>query len=232
MDKRVLPALLAVTFSASACADVADSSSAALDTQDQKASYGIGLNMGQNLQAAEGSLDMAAFMRGVGDAMAGNEPALESEEIQEALNAFSTEINERMAAERAALGEENRAAGEAYLAENQAREGVQVTESGLQYEVLEEGSGEQPAATDQVRIHYRGTLVDGTEFDSSYEGEPAQFGVGGVIPGFSEALQLMQEGSKYRIVIPSDIAYGPNGSGQVIGPDAVLIFEIELLEIV
>jgi FKBP-type peptidyl-prolyl cis-trans isomerase len=187
--------------------------------------------MGQNLQAAEGSLDMAAFMRGVEDAMAGTDPAVPAEEIQAALQAFSTAINERMNAEREAEAAENRAAGDAYLAENQARDGVMVTESGLQYEVLQEGSGESPGPEDQVRIHYTGTLIDGTEFDSSVGGDPAQFGVGGVIPGFSEALQLMSPGARYRVVIPSDIAYGPNGSG-TIGPDAVLIFEIELLEIV
>lgn len=129
-------------------------------------------------------------------------------------------------------GAANREAGEAYLAENGAREGVTTTESGLQYEVLEEGDGPSPGPDDQVRIHYRGTLPDGTEFDSSYDGEPVVFGVGGVIPGFSEGLQLMEVGSSYRFVIPSDIAYGPQGSGGVIGPDATLIFEVELFEIV
>ena len=106
------------------------------------------------------------------------------------------------------------------------------TESGLQYEVLEPGDGDSPTAEDRVRIHYTGTLVDGTEFDTSRDGEPAVFGVGGVIPGFAEGLQLMQEGSTYRFVIPSDLAYGPQGSGGTIGPDATLIFEVELLEIV
>lgn len=162
--------------------------------------------------------------------MAGNEPALEQEVIQTALNAFSQAINEEMMAEQQAAATENMEAGAAFLAENQAREGVQVTESGLQYEVLEEGTGEQPGPTDTVRLHYRGTLIDGEEFDSSMGGDPAQFQVGGVIAGFSEALQLMPVGSKYRFVIPSDIAYGPQGS-QRIGPNSVLIFEIELLEI-
>lgn len=231
MHKRVLPALAAFALLTAACADSSSSANAALDTQDQIASYGVGLNMGQNLQAAEGSLDMAAFMRGVEDAMAGTEPAVPAEEIQVALQAFSTAINERMTAERDAEAAENRSAGEAYLAENQARDGVMVTESGLQYEVIQEGSGDSPGPEDQVRIHYTGTLIDGTEFDSSRGGEPAQFGVGGVIPGFAEALQLMSPGATFRVVIPSDIAYGPNGSGQI-GPDAVLIFEIEMLEIV
>lgn len=229
MNQRVLPALAAVTLLTAACSDAGDSSSATLETQDQIASYGIGLNMGQNLAAAEGSLDMAAFMRGVEDAMAGNDPAVDPGEIQTALNAFSQAVNERMMAEQEAEGAANLEAGQAYLEENAAREGVQTTESGLQYEVLEEGTGEQPQPTDRVRIHYTGTLIDGTEFDSSGD-TPAEFGVGGVIQGFSEALQLMREGARYRVVIPSDIAYGPGGSGRI-GPNSTLIFEIELLEI-
>lgn len=230
MQKRTLLPLAALVAFSSACAESGGSSNAALETEAQMASYGIGLNMGTNLAPAEGQLDMSAFLRGVEDAMAGNDPALEQGVLQEAMTAFSQTINEAMMAEREAEAETNRAEGAAYLAENQAREGVMVTESGLQYEVLEEGSGERPSATDQVRLHYTGTLVDGTEFDSSIGGDPAQFGVGGVIPGFSEALQLMPVGAKYRVVIPSDIAYGPGGSGNI-GPDAVLTFEIELLEI-
>lgn len=229
MNQRVLPVLAAATLLTAACADAGDSSSAALETQDQIASYGIGMNMGQGLAAAEGSLDMAAFMRGVEDAMAGNDPAVDPGEIQTALNAFSQAVNERMMAEREAEGAANMEAGQAYLAENAARDGVQVTESGLQYEVLEEGSGEQPQPTDQVRVRYTGTLVDGTEFDSSGD-TPAQFGVGGVIPGFSEALRLMRPGARYRVVIPSDIAYGAGGSGSI-GPNETLVFEIELVEI-
>lgn len=232
MLKRSIPALAAAAFLLSACAQGADFSSAALDTDEQKASYGIGLQMGQQLQPAGEGLDRAAFMRGVEDAMAGNEPVIASEEIQAALNAFSQSVNERIAAEREAEGAANRAAGEAYLEENQAREGVQVTESGLQYEVLEEGSGETPGPTDQVRLHYRGTLIDGTEFDSSYaRGEPVTFGVGQVIAGWTEALQLMNVGSKYKLFIPSELAYGAGGAGDRIGPNSALIFEVELLDI-
>jgi FKBP-type peptidyl-prolyl cis-trans isomerase len=130
-------------------------------------------------------------------------------------------------------GGKNLEEGEAYVAENGGKEGVTTTESGLQYEVLTEGDGSAPTAEGRVSIHYRGSLIDGKEFDSSYErGEPAVFGVGGVIPGFSEALQLMQVGGHYRFVIPGELAYGPNGNGADIGPNATLIFEIELLEIV
>lgn len=230
MANRLIPALAAATLVLSACADAADPSSAALDTQEQIASYGIGLNMGQQIAPAEGSLDMAAFQRGIADAMSGTEPVIEPAEIQAALQAFSETVNERMNAERETAAVENRAAGEAYLAENAGRDGVQVTASGLQYEMLEEGTGAMPAATDRVAIHYTGSLIDGTEFDASGD-TPLELGVNQFVSGFSEGLQLMTVGSKYRFVIPSDLAYGPGGSGQVIGPDATLVFEVELLEI-
>jgi FKBP-type peptidyl-prolyl cis-trans isomerase len=206
---------------------------ARLDTEDQQASYAIGLDMGSSLAPAQGMLDVPALMKGIEDAINEIEPSLDQETRQAALQAFSSRVREAQMARMEEEGAANREAGAAYLAENAAREGVTTTESGLQYEVLQEGDGPTPDAEDQVRIHYRGTLTDGTEFDSSYErGQPAVFGVGGVIPGFSEGLQLMEVGSSYRFVIPSDIAYGPQGSGGVIGPDATLIFEVELLEIV
>jgi FKBP-type peptidyl-prolyl cis-trans isomerase len=206
---------------------------ARLDTEDQQASYAIGLDMGSSLAPAQGMLDVPALMKGIEDAINEIDPAIDQETRQAALQAFSGRVREAQMARMEEEGAANREAGAAYLAENAAREGVTTTESGLQYEVLQAGDGPTPGADDQVRIHYRGTLTDGTEFDSSYErGQPAVFGVGGVIPGFSEGLQLMEVGSSYRFVIPSDIAYGPQGSGGVIGPDATLIFEVELLEIV
>jgi FKBP-type peptidyl-prolyl cis-trans isomerase len=205
---------------------------AALETEDQLASYAVGLNMGGNLAPAEGMLDMPALVRGIQDAMAGADPAVEQAELQAALQAFSTRVQEAQTARMEEEAAANQAEGAAYLEENAAREGVMTTESGLQYEVLEPGDGDSPTAEDRVRIHYTGTLVDGTEFDTSRDGEPVVFGVGGVIPGFAEGLQLMQEGSTYRFVIPSELGYGPQGSGGAIGPDATLIFEVELLEIV
>jgi len=208
------------------------SSSASLNTADQKASYGIGLNVGAQIVDTKDRLDRPAFMRGIEDALRGNEPALTRQELQPVLQAFAAEIQAEASAGREAEATENAEAGAAYLAENGARDGVTTTASGLQYEVLRAADGAMPSADDRVRLHYRGTLIDGTEFDSSYGGEPAEFGVGGVIPGFSEALQLMPVGSHFRVVIPSDIAYGPPGAGGDIGPDATLIFEIELLEIV
>jgi FKBP-type peptidyl-prolyl cis-trans isomerase len=144
-------------------------------------------------------------------------------------------IRAEQTAEMEAMTESNRVEGEAYLASNAEKDGVTTTASGLQYEVLREGEagGAQPTPADQVSIHYRGTLIDGTEFDSSYSrGQPAQFGVMGVIPGFSEGLQLMTVGSHYRFVIPSDMAYGSRGTGSDIGPNATLIFEIELLDVI
>ena len=206
--------------------------SAALDTNDQKAAYGIGMNMGTQLQAANERLDRAAFMRGFEDGLQGAESQVPDAEVQAALMEFGSQLEAQANAARVQEGEENAAAGTAYLAQNRAKAGVTTTASGLQYEVLRAGTGPRPSASSVVRIHYRGTLIDGTEFDSSYgRGEPAEFPLGGVIAGFSEALQLMPVGSQWRIVIPSEIAYGPEGSGPI-GPSSTLIFEIELLEIV
>jgi FKBP-type peptidyl-prolyl cis-trans isomerase len=231
MRTRPAHALVFTAFLA-ACSGGTSSGSAALDSDDQKASYGIGLNVGNQIADSRDRLDRAAFMRGVEDALDGRDPAVPPEEIQPALQAFATEIQAAAAEERERMAAENREAGAAYLAENGAKEGVTTTESGLQYEVLEAGQGPKPTANDRVRVHYRGTLTDGTEFDSSYGGEPAEFSVGGLIPGFTEALMLMSVGSHYRVTIPAELAYGSQGSGRNIGPDAVLIFEIELIEIV
>ena len=203
-----------------------------LDTDDQKASYGIGHQMGGQLLPAEARLDLDAFLAGVRDGIAGNEPVLDPAEIQAALQALSEAVSADEMEKQAAAAEANAAEGEAFLAENAQKDGVMVTASGLQYEVLGEGDGAMPLPEDQVTINYKGTLLDGTQFDSSYDrGEPATFSVGGVISGFSEGLQLMTVGSHYRFFIPGDLGYGPQGSGGVIGPSATLIFEVELLEI-
>jgi FKBP-type peptidyl-prolyl cis-trans isomerase FklB len=204
-----------------------------LNTEDQKASYGIGLQMGEQLQAAESRLDLNAYMAGIRDGMAGREPAVPEAEIESALMALGEAIQEEELRRYTEDADRNAQEGAAFLAENETKEGVRVTENGLQYEVLREGDGDAPDADDRVSVHYRGTLIDGTQFDSSYDrGDPAVFGVGGVIAGFAEALQLMTVGSHYRVFIPSELAYGPQGSGGAIGPNATLILEIELLEIV
>lgn len=235
MGLRWSAALVGVTVVLGACGDAGGSGAyenAALDTNDQKASYAIGLNVGNQLADTRDRLDRMAFLRGIEDAMQSNDPAVPPQELQAVLQTFGQEIEAAAAEARTAQGEENAAAGEQYLAENAAREEVMTTESGLQYEVLQQGEGETPTAEDRVRLHYRGTLIDGTEFDSSYDGEPVEFMAGGLIAGFTEALLMMPEGSHYRIAIPSDLAYGPSGSGGAIGPNATLIFEIELFEVV
>ena len=233
MNARFAYGLVALTAALTACSNGSGSfESASLDADDQKASYGIGLNVGTQIADSRDRLDRAAFMRGVEDALQGREPAISREEIQPALQAFAQEVQAAAAEARQRESAENAEAGAAFLAENGQREGVMTTESGLQYEVLRAGDGASPTASDEVQLHYRGTLTDGTEFDSSYDGQPAVFGVGAVIPGFAEAIQLMQVGSHFRIWIPSDLAYGAQGSGPVIGPNQVLVFEIELLDIV
>lgn len=227
-------ALVCAVFVLGACSNAGGTSyeNAPLDSNDQKASYAIGLNVGGQLADTRDRLDREAFLRGVDDALRANDPAVPREELQTVLQSFGEEIQAEAAAARAAAAEENSAAGEAFLAENAARDGVTVTESGLQYEVLREGDGATPTAEDRVRLHYRGTLPDGTEFDSSYDGDPVTFNAGGLITGFTEALLMMQEGAHWRIVIPSNLAYGPSGSGPVIGPNQTLVFEIELFEVV
>ncbi|MGD8320047.1 MAG: FKBP-type peptidyl-prolyl cis-trans isomerase [Gemmatimonadota bacterium] len=231
MRLRHSGALVGAALLLAACSGGTGSSSAKLETDNQKASYGIGLDMGRNLKPAKDSLDMDALRRGLDDALAGREPALSQDEIQTSLQAFSQAVMAAQQAERTAQGDKNKSEGEAYLAQNGAKEGVTTTDSGLQYEVLQDGDGPTPSADDTVELHYKGTLIDGTVFDSSLDGDPAEFPVSGLIPGFSEALQLMPVGSKYRVVIPSDLAYGSQGAGGDIGPNATLVFEIELLSI-
>jgi FKBP-type peptidyl-prolyl cis-trans isomerase FkpA len=223
----------ATLVAAGACSapDSPAGGSAALETDDQKASYGIGINMGSQLEPAADRLDRAALLRGIEDGLQGNDPAIPEAEMQDILTKFGQEIEAAMNAERDQEAQDNAIAGEAYLAENRRKDGVTTTASGLQYEVLREGDGPRPTAAQRVRLHYRGMHIDGSEFDSSYGGDPAVFAASGLIPGFTEALTLMPVGSQYRIVIPSDIGYGPTGSGPI-GPNETLIFEIELLDIV
>ena len=227
MRRRTVSAFLfAPTIVLWACSEVP------LETEEQKASYGIGLEMGTRLVPAGDRLDIAAFRKGIDDAMSGADPAIPQDELQAAVEAFSQSVIEATNTLVEELARVNTEAGQAYLAENATREGVMSTPSGLQYEVLREGSGPRPSEGDTVRLHFKGTLVDGTEFDSSYDGEPAEYAVQGVIPGFAEALKMMSVGSHYRITVPTDLAYGTQGMGRFVGPNAVLIFEIELLEIV
>ena len=193
-----------------------------------KLSYALGMSMGHNFKGTGiKTLNSADFAAGVASVYDGVKPEMTFDEAKRIVN------EAEMQAEAAKQGEVNRKNGEAFLTENAKREGIKVTESGLQYEVLESGKGDSPKASDNVEVHYTGKLIDGTVFDSSVErGVPASFGVTQVIPGWVEALQLMHEGDKWRLYIPSDLAYGPNGAGGVIGPNMTLIFDVELLRVI
>ena len=203
-----------------------------LDTPAERLSYGIAYGLGKRMANDGVPMDADAFSTGLRDALDGAVPRLTQEEIQAEMQAYQEKAAAEQAAVQAELADANLEASAAFLAENGARDGVTVTDSGLQYEILETGEGEIPGPEDTVEVHYRGTLVDGTEFDSSYKrGEPVTFGVGQVIAGWTEALQLMPVGSKWKLAIPPELGYGAGGAGQVIGPNAALIFEVELLSI-
>ncbi|MDE0929064.1 MAG: FKBP-type peptidyl-prolyl cis-trans isomerase [Halioglobus sp.] len=203
-----------------------------LATSDQRLSYGIAFGLGQRMKADGVPLDTGAFSAGLSDALAGSEPRLTEEEIAAEMQAYQEKAQVEMAAAQAEAGAANVASSAAFLAANATKEGVVVTDSGLQYEIITEGTGPMPGPDDQVEVHYRGTLVDGTVFDSSIDrGETVTFGVSQVIPGWTEALQLMPTGSTWLLAIPSELAYGAGGAGQVIGPDSALIFEVELIAI-
>lgn len=199
-----------------------------------KLSYALGMSMGHNFKGTGiKTLNSADFAAGVASVYDGVKPEMTFDEAKRIVNEYFAKLEAKMQAEAAKQGEVNRKNGEAFLSENAKREGIKVTESGLQYEVLESGKGDSPKASDNVEVHYTGKLIDGTVFDSSVErGVPASFGVTQVIPGWVEALQLMHEGDKWRLYIPSDLAYGPNGAGGVIGPNMTLIFDVELLRVI
>ncbi len=200
-----------------------------LNTTEQHAAYGIGLQMGDQLKTVFEGVSLEAALAGIRDAFEGNERQVSGDDI----NAAFKIIQEKVQQQQAEQAKEMAGEGEAFLAENATREEIHTTESGLQYEVLTEGDGDKPSATDTVRTHYRGTLIDGTEFDSSYSrNEPTEFPVNGVIAGWTEALQLMTVGSKWKLYIPYNLAYGERGAGGAIGPYQALVFEIELLAIV
>jgi FKBP-type peptidyl-prolyl cis-trans isomerase len=237
MKKFALPLALVAAVTLQACnqqssTDGEETAEVALETSNQRLSYGIAYGLGARMAADNVPIDIDAFSAGLRDAQEGGEPRLTEEEIQAEMQAFQEKAVAEQQAALAAAGEANQAESEAFLTENATREGVVVTDSGLQYEVLEEGEGESPAATDTVEVHYTGTLVDGTEFDSSHKrGQPVSFGVNQVIPGWTEALQLMSPGAKWKLYIPADLAYGPAGAGDMIGPNSALIFEVELLSV-
>ena len=197
-------------------------------------SYALGLSMGNNFRASGiQEINVEDFADGVAAVFYGSQPKMTYDEAKAEIQKYFTELEKKQQAEAAKMAEVNEAAGKKFLEENGKRVEVKNTPSGLQYEVLTEGTGEQPTAQDQVEVHYTGTLIDGTVFDSSVErGVPATFGVTQVIPGWVEALQLMKAGSKWRLFIPSQLAYGPQGAGGMIGPNSTLIFDVELLKVI
>lgn len=208
------------------------STEAVFANEDEKVSYAIGLKYGESMKRDLSELQLKTFYSGFSDGFEGGTPKLEAQDIVATLQALQTRKMEEMKKKAETAGSENKAAGEAFLGENKKREGVKTLESGLQYEVLASGEGATPAKEDQVKVHYHGTLVDGTVFDSSVDrGKPATFGVGQVIKGWTEALQLMKVGDKWKVFIPSDLAYGERGAGAKIGPNSALIFEVELISI-
>lgn len=204
-----------------------------MDNSLDRISYALGLSMGNNFKASGiKEINVKDFADGVAAVFEGAAPKMSYDEAKKEIKEFfeKMEAEQRAAAEK--MGEVNAAAGKTFLEENGKRVEVKTTASGLQYEVLEEGTGKMPAANDSVTVHYTGKLIDGTVFDSSVErGEPATFGVTQVIPGWVEALQLMKEGAKWRLFIPSNLAYGPNGAGNIIGSNATLIFDVELIKV-
>ncbi|MBB5348356.1 FKBP-type peptidyl-prolyl cis-trans isomerase [Desulfoprunum benzoelyticum] len=203
-----------------------------LSTFQEKLSYSMGLDVGTYFKGMGDDIAIDTLMKGIQDAYGGSEKLLTEEEIAAVQKEYAEKMQARQAQKMKELQEKNKKAGLAFLEENKKKKGVVVTKSGLQYEVLKQGDGPKPKATDTVKVDYVGTLVDGKEFDNSIKrGEPAVFSVGQVIPGWSEALQLMNVGSKYKIVIPSDLAYGDNGAPPVIEPGAVLVFEVDLRSI-
>lgn len=239
MKKYVLPLALISMVTLQACNEEAAQTAPAtvdsatvLETSSQRLSYGIAYGLGARMTQDAVPLDVEAFTAGLRDALEGADPRLTQDEMAAEMQAYQEKAVAEQQVAQAAAGEANLAAAAVFLAENAAKEGVVVTESGLQYEILEAGDGAVPTADDTVEVHYRGTLMDGTEFDSSYSrNQTASFGVTQVIAGWVEALQLMPVGSKWKLVIPSDLAYGAGGAGGSIGPNATLVFEVELISI-
>ncbi|WP_066960108.1 FKBP-type peptidyl-prolyl cis-trans isomerase [Microbulbifer sp. Q7] len=238
MNKTSLAAAVALGIALAGCnkQEPAGSADIALESQEQKVSYIIAEDMANRLKSQDVSLDPAIVAMALNDVAAGRESRLNEEEkqkviqvFQESMQAKQKELMAKQEADFKASADKNMEEGKKFLEENAKKDGVQTTDSGLQYKVITEGSGASPSETSVVEVDYKGTLIDGTEFDSSYKnGQPVQFPVNGVIKGWTEALQLMKEGAKWELYIPSDLAYGPGGAGGLIGPNSTLIFEVEL----
>jgi FKBP-type peptidyl-prolyl cis-trans isomerase FklB len=222
--KSIILSIVVLSFAASA---FGEDKPAQFKDQKDKFSYAIGLNIGMNFKRQNVDVNPDVVMSGIKDGVAGR-PQMTMDQIRDTMVAFEKD----MQAKQADAGKKNEADANKFLADNKSKDGVKTTSSGLQYKVLKDGSGEQPKSTDTVTVNYRGTLIDGTEFDSSYKrGEPATFPVSGVIKGWTEALQLMKVGSKYQLFIPPSLAYGSQSPGAAIPPNSLLIFEVELMKV-
>ena len=215
------------------CGGASQEQEVTLESTDARLSYGIGLRMGQRMSADGMQIDVAAYAAGLEDAMTGAEAKLSDEEINTEMSAFQERSQAEAEAERVAQAQSNLEAGRAYMEEMSASDDVQTTESGLQYVVMEPGEGDSPVAADSVEVHYEGRLIDGSVFDSSFErGQTVTFGLTQVIPGWTEGLQLMKPGGKFKFIIPPELGYGEGGAGQMIGPNATLLFDVELIAVV
>ncbi len=227
-----LAVLITTTAIPTANAEEKEHAPSQLNSPAQKLGYALGMEVGTTLKDWAQLIDFSAFVKGAEDALRDNARLLSPEEASQVKRDAFVKVQQQRNERQKSVGEENQKAGEAFLAENKTKDGVVTTDSGLQYTVLHEGDGPKPAASDKVKVHYRGTLLDGTEFDSSYKrGQPATFPLNGVIAGWTEGVQLMNVGSKHRLFVPSKMAYGQRGAPPTIGPNAVLIFEVELLSI-
>jgi FKBP-type peptidyl-prolyl cis-trans isomerase len=229
----VIAALLALALTCVSCGGGSEARKTSLDTEVERASYAYGMDVAVSMLRSGFELDVPSFIQGFRDTLEGNAPLLTDAEKMQVMQEFATKMREKQMAEAESAAVTNLAEGTAFLEANKTAEGVTTTDSGLQYIVLEEGTGASPSPSSRVKVHYTGTLIDGTKFDSSYDrGAPAEFPVQGVIPAWTEALQLMKVGGKIKIFAPPEIAYRDRGAPPVIGPNATLIFEIELVEIV
>lgn len=227
-----LMAILGILLFAIPVNAVEKSALKSLESQKDKVSYSIGSNIGNNLKKQSFDINPAILVQGLKDSYSGEKTLMTEKEMNETMMNFQKEMMQKEIEKNKELGVKNKKEGDAFLAENTKKEGVVTLPSGLQYKVMTEGKGKMPKTTDIVTVNYKGALIDGTEFDSSYKrGQPATFPVNGVIPGWTEALQLMKEGSKWQLFIPSNLAYGDKGAGRDIGPNAVLIFDVELISV-